>query len=98
MIAEANPVQGISKNDNNVWDTWFVNFFTFCYRKNIKAIAFINEDWPRLKIDGIEEWKDSRLYNNDIVSKAWFNEISKEKYLKQSPELFDLLQYQSENK
>jgi hypothetical protein len=27
------------------WDQWFVNFFSFAYNKNIKAISFINEDW-----------------------------------------------------
>ncbi len=95
MIAESNPVKGIStkRSGAKVWDDWFVDFFSFCYQKNIKAIAFINENWPRLRIDGIEEWKDARLYNNDKVAEAWLEETNKERYLKQSPELYELLGY-----
>ncbi len=95
MIAEANPVLGISKTNTKVWDDWFVDFFSFCYQKNIKAIAFINEDWQRLNINGIEGWKDARLYNNDVIAKAWFMEVTKERYLKQSPDLFKTLNYPS---
>lgn len=96
MIAESNPIHGIDNTNTEVWDQWFVNFFTFIYQKNIKAISFINENWPRTKITGISEWKDSRLYNNDQVSKAWFKETKKERYLKQSPELFEQLGYKED--
>ncbi|GAB4511309.1 MAG: hypothetical protein Tsb004_15550 [Allomuricauda sp.] len=93
MIAEANPVLGIEKQSAKVWDKWFVNFFSFCYRKNIKAIAFINEDWTRLAIDGIEEWKDARLYNNPTIMNAWLRETGKDRYLKQSSQLYGKLGY-----
>lgn len=93
MIAEANPIFGINKNNTKVWDDWFVNFFSLTYNKNIKAICFINEDWTRLNIEGLSDWKDARLYNNDIISKAWFEETNKDRYLKESPELFKLLNY-----
>ncbi len=94
MIAESNPVRGISKKDTKVWDEWFANFFSFTYRKNIKAISFINEDWTRIQIDGLSEWKDARLYNNELISKAWHLETGDSRYLKQSDELFKLLGYQ----
>ncbi|NRA94071.1 MAG: 1,4-beta-xylanase, partial [Psychroserpens sp.] len=74
-------------------EDWFVNYFSFIYQKNIKAISFINEDWPKTKIPGISEWKDSRLTNNELISKAWFEEINKARYLKQSTNLFDQLGY-----
>ena len=93
MIAESNPINGIDSESVEVWDQWFVNFFTFIYQKNIKAISFINEDWPRTKIAGISEWKDSRLYNNEQIFRAWFEETSKDRYLKQSAELFMQLGY-----
>ena len=93
MIAESSPIKGVDKESPEVWNQWFVNFFTFSYSKNIKAISFINEDWPRLGIDGISAWKDSRLYNNEQVSKAWFKEINKDRYLKQSTSLFKQLGY-----
>ena len=47
-----------------------------------KAISFINENWSQLEIAGISDWKDGRLYNNEQVSKAWFKETNKDRYLK----------------
>lgn len=94
MIAESNPIHGIDAENTEVWDKWFVNFFNFIYKKNIKAISFINEDWPRTGIDGISDWKDGRLYNNEQVSKAWFMETSKDHYLKKSPQLYEQLGYE----
>ena len=93
MIAEANPVKGIDKDNGQVWENWFVDFFSFCYNKNIKAIAFINQDWTKMTIGGIEEWKDARLYNNAEVGEKWLLETSKDRYLKQSPELYQQLGY-----
>lgn len=91
MIAEANPVYGIPAKDNSVWNKWFVHFFTFIYRYNIKAVSFINEDWPQLAIPGTSDWKDSRLWNNEQVSRAWLHEINKDRYLKASDDLFRVL-------
>ncbi|WP_353776960.1 glycosyl hydrolase [Winogradskyella sp. 3972H.M.0a.05] len=93
MIAESSPIKGIDKENTEVWEQWFVNFFDFIYNKNIKAVSFINEDWQRLYIQGISHWKDARLYNNENISKAWFQETNKNRYLKQSPELFKQLGY-----
>lgn len=93
MIAECNPVFGIEKEDSSVWEDWFVNFFSFVHNKNIKAISFINEDWQRLTIDEITDWKDARLYNNMKVAEKWFEEVNQSKYLKQSDLLFQSLGY-----
>ena len=93
MIAESNPIHGIDKDNIEAWDQWFVHFFTFIYKKNIKAVSFINEDWQSLFIQGISDWKDGRLYNNEKISKAWFLETNKDRYLKQSSELFEQLGY-----
>jgi hypothetical protein len=93
MIAEANPINGIEKDNPEVWEKWFVNFLSFTYNKNIKAISFINEDWSATGIAGIADWKDGRLYNNKMISDAWFLETNKEHYLKQSPELYEQLGY-----
>ncbi|GAA4803014.1 glycoside hydrolase family 26 protein [Litoribaculum gwangyangense] len=94
MIAESNPINGIDIENTEVWNNWFANYFSFIYNKNIKAISFINEDWPKIGIEGISEWKDSRLYKNDVISKAWFKETSNDNYLKQSSKLFDILGFE----
>ena len=93
MIAESNPVLGIEKEGTGTWDSWFVNFFTMTYAKNIKAISFVNADWPRFAIEGIGDWKDARIYNNPRIASAWFEETRKNRYLKQSRELFQQLGY-----
>ncbi len=92
MVAEASPTSGIKANDLETWDSWFVNFFSICYRKNIKAISFINADWERYSFEGVD-WKDARLSNNPQIAEAWFLETGKSRYLKQSDELFQLLGY-----
>lgn len=96
MIAESSPINGIDANNNEVWEQWFANYFSFIYKKNIKALSFISTDWSKASIDGISEWKDSRLQNNEQVSKAWFSEINKHRYLKQSPNLFKQLGYKNQ--
>ncbi|WP_299214201.1 glycosyl hydrolase [uncultured Aquimarina sp.] len=96
MIAESNPIKGIYNDNIDVWDQWFVNFFSFIYNKNVKAVSFINEDWKRLYIQGISNWKDSRLFNNEKISRAWFMETNKNMYLKQSPELYEQLGYKKQ--
>lgn len=93
MIAECNPIKGIVAEDPSAWEDWFVNFFSFVYQKNIKAISFINEDWQSLTIPGISEWQDGKLWNNTKVAEAWFQETHKTKYLKQSSALFEELGY-----
>lgn len=97
IICESNPIKGIEAENPDAWKNWFVNFFTIAYNKNIRAISFINEDWTSIHISGTSEWKDARLNNNKKISDAWFLETNKEHYLKQSPELFELLGYKKSN-
>ena len=92
MAAESSPTSGIRPNDLEVWNRWFVNFFSVCYSKNIKAISFINANWEAYNFPGVD-WKDARLTNNELISKAWFLETGKSRYLKQSEDLFDQLGY-----
>jgi hypothetical protein len=37
------------------------------------------------------DWQDARLQNNETVAEAWFMETAKDRYLKQSPQLFEQL-------
>lgn len=93
MIAESSPINGINKYATNVWESWFMNYFSFIYQTNIKAVCFINEDWTKLKIDGISNWGNAKLGNNKIVSQSFFKELENERFLKQSKELFNFLDY-----
>lgn len=93
MIAESSPIYGIEQASTEVWSNWFVNLFSFAYEKNIKAISFINEDWTSFNLEGLKTWKDARIYTNQQISKAWFAETAKDRYLKQSENLFQELGY-----
>lgn len=91
MVAESSPIYGIVDGDLQSWDTWFVNYFSLAYERNIKAISFINTDWRQYPPVGLLDWQDARLQNNETVAKAWFMETAKVRYLKQSPQLFEQL-------
>ena len=93
MIAEASAINGIDSDSTDAWDTWFVNFLSLTYRKNVKAISYINANWPSYPGFDSLNWKDARLQNNSVIADAWFKEMDKDRYLKQSPELFQLLGY-----
>lgn len=92
MVCEASPVGGIRASDDTAWDRWFVNFFSLAYARNVKAISFIDTDWTRYTFPGLD-WADARLQNDPHVAAAWFLETGKDRYLKQSPDLFRQLGY-----
>ena len=91
MVAESGPILGILEGDLDSWDRWFVNYFSLAYERNIKAISFINTDFTRYPFLVEAGWQDARLQNNETVAKAWFMETAKDRYLKQSPQLFGQL-------
>lgn len=95
MYAESSPVNGIEPINLDSWNQWFVNFFSLSYSKNIKAISFINADWEQYSFPGVS-WGDARLANNPYISDAWFLETNKDRYLKQSEDLFKQLGYDTE--
>ena len=92
MASESSPTAGIKSDDLEAWNSWFVNYFSICYQKNIKAICFINANWESYDFPGVD-WKDARLANNSAIAEAWFLETGKDRYLKQSEELFEQLDY-----
>ncbi|MEM1023758.1 MAG: hypothetical protein AAF627_20405 [Myxococcota bacterium] len=92
MIAESSPIGGIRPDGSAAWNSWFANLFSLAYERNVKAITIINENWQRFNFPGTD-WADARLQNNPLVSAAFFAETNKDRYLKQSPELFDQLGY-----
>ena len=87
MIAEASPINGIWPG-NEAWESWFVNFLSLAYRRNVKAISLINADWRDHSVAASLNWKDARLQRDSLVAEAWFTETAKGRYLKASPELF----------
>ncbi|MEL6184688.1 MAG: glycosyl hydrolase, partial [Myxococcota bacterium] len=92
MVAEASPIQGIDATGTAAWSSWFAKVFSLSYARNIKAVSFISQNWRQNPSNGVD-WADARLSNNELVSRAFFAEIRKDRYLKQSPGLFQELGY-----
>ncbi len=92
MVAEASPINGINAASTAAWSSWFAKVFSLSYARNIKAISFISQNWQQNPSNGVE-WGDARLPNNELISQAFFAETNKDRYLKQSPTLFQELGY-----
>jgi hypothetical protein len=94
MIAEASPWFLSTSKSDEAWTKWFVPFFAFIRENDIKAISYINCDWDKLPLFVSEGWGDSRVQSNDLIEKKWGEEISKDRYLKSSMNLFRQLGFQ----
>ena len=107
FIAEATPVFQIDNlffntrlTDDAVakraWNQWFLPFFDTLNRNSdvIKAFSYINVNWsvqPMWINNPTFQKVDSRIQVNEFISKNWEKEISKSKYLKSSPNLWNQL-------
>ncbi|MEM9681101.1 MAG: glycosyl hydrolase, partial [Bacteroidota bacterium] len=107
FIAEATPVfedNGVyfdtdlsdPKIVERAWNDWFVPFInTLNNNKDvIKGFSYINVDWPSQPMwinNPTFKQVDSRIQESDFISERWVQEISKSRYLKPSPELWQML-------
>ncbi len=91
MIAESCPSGGISKKGYETWNRWFVPYFDYIHRKNIKAFSYINCDWDLVEQFKNDHWRNTRIQDYPPVLVQWTNEIHKDKYLKESPDTLKLI-------
>ena len=94
MIAESCPSPpGILKFGYTTWNQWFVHYLNYIKKKNIKAFSYINCNWDNIKQFKSIHWGDTRIQNFPKILTLWTNELSKDIYLKASPNLFQILGY-----
>jgi len=94
MVAESAPViRGVVEEGSSIWGEWYVNYFNYIISKNIKAFSYINCDWDSYPGFADLNWGDSRIETNETIEKAWMKEVAKDRYLKQSPDLYSILGY-----
>ncbi len=79
-----------------MWDEWYAPFFKKLEDNQdvLKAFSYINTDWPSepMWVDNATfNQVDSRIQKSGYVSEKWANEVSKERYLKPTTQLFNLL-------
>lgn len=78
------------------WELWFVPLFKTIrdHPKTVKALSYINCNWkshPMWKNNKTFQDIDARLQTSAEISEKWLQETSKDRYLKASPQLFELL-------
>lgn len=107
FIAEATPLLTLNGRYDNTdlnikevaertWKEWFKPFFSTIKENSdvIKAFSYINVDWkvqPMWENNPLFKHVDSRIQISEYVSKKWVEEISKDRYLKASSQLWDKL-------
>ena len=91
MIGEATP-QGIGTSYGQVsWNRWFRDFFKYVADNDIKIISYINSNWEDQAMWQGQNWQDARVQANKIVKEKWLEEISRDKYLNASKDLYNML-------
>lgn len=79
-----------------MWDEWYTTFFKTIEENEdvVKAFSYINTDWPSeaMWVDNPTfNQVDSRIQKSEYVGERWEKEVSKDRYLKPTPELFNIL-------
>lgn len=95
MIAESCPWRMSTSKNSRSWEKWFVPYFQFIEKRNVKIVSYINCDWDQIPLFQSMGWKDSRVQSNPTIMKRWIEEVSQDKYLKASSNLFQLLGYEN---
>ncbi len=86
-----NPVQA-----QEAWEKWFVPFFDTIDENDdvVKAVHYINCHWdshPMWFQNPTFSKIDARLHLSDSISKRWRERTGTSKFIKSSPELYDML-------
>ena len=95
IIAEATPKgRDLSTGDPNThWNAWFSPFFQHIYENIdvIKAVAYINQNWNSQSIWSGQGWGNSKVQVNETIKQYWIDEITSEKWLNKSDNLYNLI-------
>ncbi|MFH1062759.1 MAG: glycosyl hydrolase [Candidatus Omnitrophota bacterium] len=88
MIAESTPLGVGTIWGEMSWKRWFERFFQLIDEYDIKAVSYINSNWEEQSMWKDQGWGDARIQANSYIKEQWLKEISKDKYLKSSKDLF----------
>jgi len=91
MLAEATPAHIGVSGGKQAYFRWYRPLFKFIDKNNVKMLCYINTDWDSQPMFADGNWKDSRVQSNSEIRKIWLDEISKDRYLKYSIDLYNLL-------
>ncbi len=94
MIAEASPWYLSTNKSDEAWKKWFLPFFDFIHKNDVKLVAYINCDWDKIPLFESKAWGDARIQSNAQIKTKWIAEITKKRYLKSSSELYRQLGFE----
>ena len=95
MIAESAPfLYSFAKGDGEkTWDQWFIPFFQHVLENQdvIKAISYINADWPSQAMWKHGVWRDTRIQANDVIREKWISVIENPVFINGDDDVFGLI-------
>jgi hypothetical protein len=89
MIAESGATRGVKTVVD--WDTWFVDYFNFIFKYNVKMFTYNNTDWNAWPAHSKLGWDNSELQQSDLISKAWHAVVNSDYFLNSTDSLFTVL-------
>jgi hypothetical protein len=93
MIAESTPFNIGTTLGKGSWSDWFIPYFNFISKNDVKIACYINCNWDELPNFQGQNWGDSRVQADAYVKQQWLQEIKKPRYLQAAPGLFQALGY-----
>ena len=82
IICESNPIQNNGTSNSQNWTDWFIPYFNIIKSHiNIKAFVYIDDPWDR---GYWENWPDSRISINTIISNNYRLEMNDSVYIHMS--------------
>jgi len=67
---------------------WLKRIFYFIKEQNIEAFCYIDSDWDQMPMFQSQRIGNARLEDHTETKQLWMKEISDERYLKSSKDLF----------
>ncbi len=96
MICWATASKGIPAKGAAAWNDWFVNFFSFIYRYNIKGFCYMNSDFENYPLYDFIKIKNASIQRNKQVSELWTQALQSKRYLHQSDDLYTQLGFKKQ--
>ena len=91
MIGECAGRAYYPMTDSSNWDNFFQKVFDFIALNDVKMLSYINQDWNQQPVFSDPTiWGDTRIQQPgaDYIYNKWKEEISKPRYLNESPSLY----------
>ena len=95
FIAEATPRGHFFDREDpqQVWDTWFQQFFTHIEENKdaVRAVSYINANWEGQDMWKGEKWGQTRLETAPLLKSKWLEKMAEAQFVNAVDKPFDLI-------